>query len=257
MRTYVNVESVAPYVIDEGMALTPEQVPDALRRLRKRSRLSMATLARKIGMAGASSYQRYESDERLEYIVPSMVRLLEQALVGLGVPPITAEEVWELAGNLRSIEENLRPASPEFVNLTLAHSTISPYGARDLPIQGRARSGEDSYHFENGAQALAFTYRPMELYNVRDAYAVYVHGDSMHPRFKHGELVYVDPHRPAAPGDDVVIQLKNDQGFIKELVRRTARAVICKQFNPAGEVEYLAAEVRSVHLIITATKVRV
>lgn len=217
----------------------------------------MNQVALDLGYKGASGYQRYESPERREYLAPDFAQRLAAILAGKGVPPIARDEVLELAGNIRVIDDKFPSDAPQFTNLALAGQNISPYGQRDLPIYGQARGGDNRYYFENGAVALSHTFRPVELLNVRDAYGVYIHGNSMSPRFKHGELIYVDPHRPVSPGDDVVLQLHDGQGYIKELVRRTDRAVICRQHNPPAEIEYAATDVRSIHLIISATRVRV
>lgn len=239
------------------MPIDPRQTPEVLRRLVvERAGLSYERFARLIGLKGASSVQRYFTDERSTYLPVEWVRRVADNLAGLGAPPITREEVFELAGPLPTVstEDQKHTGVSE---ISLAARELSLYGAKDLPILGQGRAGDDSYVFENGASVRAYTMRPMELFNVRDAYAVYIHGDSMSPRFRHGELAYVDPARPPSPGDDVVIQMHDGQGFIKELVRRTARAVICRQHNPETTLEYRASDVRSIHLIVAATRVRV
>lgn len=133
----------------------------------------------------------------------------------------------------------------------------SVYGKRDRPIRGHARGmdGDEAYRFDS--DELGLTYRPVELLGVRDAYAVYVAGTSMSPRFEPGEMVYIDPNRPVKGGDDVVVQLADGQGYIKRLVRRTAKTLHCRQFNPARDCDYAADQVKAVHLIVGATRVRV
>jgi len=238
---------------------------DRLREMLSRARLSMAKAAKAIGYAGASSLQPYVAKDR-EWIDYGLAERLERVLVGKGEPPIAREEVFSLTGvnpvltpaSARVAERRQNPARPGLnATVEMAATGVAPFGMRDLPLLGEARGGGDEYFFGNGAEVLSLTYRPIELLTVKDAYAVYVHGTSMVPRFKPGELVYVDPVRPVAPGDDVVIQLQNGQGFVKELVRRTARAVICRQHNPPEELEYPSNEVNSVHLIVSMTRVRV
>ena len=244
------MEDVSPSMLHAGMAIEAHLIPDRLKQLREHAGLTMAAMARALGFKTASGYQRYEDRGRVDYLPYKYLAGFLSALVGRGVPPITRNEIMELFGNLNEAAENIG-------NITIAETELRPYGVRDLPILGQARAGDDSYVFESGAVAHAFSYRPIELLSLRDAYSVYVNGDSMSPRFRHGELVYVDPYRPPAPGDDVVIQLKNDQGYIKELVRRTGKVLRCRQHNPASEVDYQMEDVRSIHLIISSTKVRV
>lgn len=232
---------------------------DRLREMLHRAGLSYEAAAKACGYKRASSLQTYVDPTR-DFIKYDLVEKLARLLVGRGSPPITAEEVFSLAGVnpvITNTPRRMVSGRAEKVPVEFGAANVAPYGPRDLPILGQARGGDDEYFFGNGADVLSLAYRPIELLNVANAYAVYVHGDSMAPRFEPGELLYVDPVRPARPGDDVIVQMADGQGFVKRLVRRTQRIVICRQFNPEEEIEYLASQVRSVHLIISATRVRV
>lgn len=128
-------------------------------------------------------------------------------------------------------------------------------GAR-IPVYGQAMSGEDGEFVLNGNQ-IADVLAPPELQGVRDAYAVYVVGESMEPRYFAGETVYVNPHLPVRRGDYVVIQVRrgNDEtphGFIKRFISRDKDRVRLEQHNPATSVEFPTADVVSVHRIILA-----
>ena len=127
------------------------------------------------------------------------------------------------------------------------HSTFA--GPRDLPILGYVKAGGLGFFIGNGERQ-GVTVRPESLRDVATAYAVRVHDESMKPVVRPGNLLYVDPTRPVKPGDLVVIQLDDGQAFIKHLVRRTERAVICEQYNPAGEVKYAPGKVQAVHVVV-------
>ncbi len=129
-------------------------------------------------------------------------------------------------------------------------------GPRDLPILGHAKAGELGFFLGNGERQ-GVTVRPESLRDVAFAYAARVHDESMKPALKPGHLLYVDPTRPVKPGDLVVIQLHDGQAFIKELVRRTDKAVICAQYNPAIELKYPPAKIKAVHLVVQASFVDV
>ncbi len=99
--------------------------------------------------------------------------------------------------------------------------------------------------------------RPPALVGARDAYAIYYHGSSMEPRFRQGDVGVVDPRRPAAPGDDVVVQLRNSDGtedvmtvLVKELVRATGSYVELRQFNPQRVFRIPRARVAHLHRIV-------
>lgn len=111
--TASNVESV--YAKSEPLGMTQNDSPPAqLKRLRERSGLSMAALAKALGLKGASSYQRYEDDSlfKKDELPLHLVRELVKTLVGKGSPPITRGEILRLAGldnlsatQLRSMED--------------------------------------------------------------------------------------------------------------------------------------------------------
>lgn len=132
---------------------------------------------------------------------------------------------------------------------TLSFLPGRPTGPRDLPILGHTKAGETGFFIDQG-QTWGFAMRPENLRGVDGAYAVRVHDDSMSPRYEPGEVLQVDPYRQAKPGDHVIIQLTDDQAFIKRLVRRGGGVVVCVQLNPKKEVEYKQSAVKSVHLVV-------
>ena len=119
----------------------------------------------------------------------------------------------------------------------------------DLPVLGHGRGGRDGFFFDQGV-IVDRVERPASLRNVPDAYAVFMYGVSQEPRIRHGELCFVHPYQPPSPGDDVVVQLVNDEGFIKTYVREAASTLYCSQYNPPGEIEWPSDEVKAVHRIV-------
>jgi phage repressor protein C with HTH and peptisase S24 domain len=169
-----------------------------------------------------------------------------------GERQLKVAELPRIAGYL----EEPTPFLRERPVTSAGHRKHAAQGEPDLQILGNARGGSDGFFLDNGA-VHGYTPRPLDLVGIPEAYAVYMVGDSMTPAIKHGWLCYVNPLKPPAPGDDVVVQLSDGQGFIKELVRRTTKAVICKEYNPeAREISYPREQVASVHLIVSSTRVR-
>ncbi|MGU3417685.1 LexA family transcriptional regulator [Methylobacterium sp. D54C] len=131
---------------------------------------------------------------------------------------------------------------------------VPSYGP-PLDVLGVSRGGDDGKLVYNG-QVIETIPRPPQLENVDEAYATYVVGDSMRPRFKPGEKVWVHPHRPPRQGDDVVVQLHPEtegeppEGYIKEFVKITPNRLILSQHNPAHEIELDRRLVKSVHVIV-------
>jgi phage repressor protein C with HTH and peptisase S24 domain len=126
--------------------------------------------------------------------------------------------------------------------------------ARRLPVLGQGMGGKDGQFLMNG-QVVDDVMCPPGLENVPGAYAVFVDGDSMEPRYKAGEVVYVHPNRPVRKGDYVVVQIKgedNDQplGYIKRYEAFTPSTLILSQHNPSLELEFPRHTVVSVHRIV-------
>lgn len=126
----------------------------------------------------------------------------------------------------------------------------------DVPVYGVAVGGS-SADFQLNGEVVDYVRRPPGLTRSRRAFAIYVVGSSMEPRFEEGDLVFLNPDRPPRPGDDVVVQMRtNGHGpgdcYIKRLVRRTPSQWVCRQFNPEGEVTYSVDEVDRVFKVMTS-----
>ena len=76
-----------------------ETVGKRLRELRLRAGASLEQAAEAMGLSRASSAQHYEDDYKKSYIPMDKVRGLAPLLVGQGMPPISEEEVYALAGH--------------------------------------------------------------------------------------------------------------------------------------------------------------
>ena len=71
-------------------------------------------------------------------------------------------------------------------------------------------------------------------------FGFYAPDGSMAPRFKAGELIFVDPTRPAAPGDDALFMAKRSPGAVErvvagELVAATPTHFVFAQYARPGE----------------------
>lgn len=136
----------------------------------------------------------------------------------------------------------------------------------DLPVLGTAHggtvmivSGDDDTEVEQTlfepTQIIRYITRPRALSDARDAYAIYVEGESMYPRFGPGEMAVVDPRIPPRIGDDVIVQLSENGDdeihaiLIKRLVRRSASFVELEQFNPPATFRIDANRVKRLHRI--------
>ena len=94
--------------------------------------------------------------------------------------------------------------------------------------------------------------RPSFIMGQSNAYAVFVVGSSMEPRFKPGEILYVDPDVPIRQGADVVVQLNND-GELTAVVKQYKNAddskVRLAQLNPDKEIAFDKNMVTALHAV--------
>ncbi|EME71410.1 C repressor protein [Paramagnetospirillum caucaseum] len=129
---------------------------------------------------------------------------------------------------------------------------------RTLPVYGLAQGGDDGA-FEMNGSVLDYVEMPPALAGTKNPYGVYVSGESMSPRYEPGWLLHVHPHKPARPGDNVVVQIRaRDEhspplAYVKVLVsdhHKSGGKLIVRQFNPDKKLVWEGQEVVSVHKIV-------
>ncbi|MDP6475736.1 MAG: S24 family peptidase [Alphaproteobacteria bacterium] len=131
---------------------------------------------------------------------------------------------------------------------------------KNFPVRGIAVGGDGGEFTFNGTE-IDIVRRPLALIGVDNAFAVYVAGDSMAPRFEPGELLFVHPGRPPQPGDDVLVELHGKDGepgmcYLKRLVRRAGGKVVLGQFNPVREIRIDAKKVRAIFKVLTRAELQ-
>ena len=212
----------------------------------------MITRATKLRLARINTGQSAAQIARALGVAPPTYRAWER---GENRPPIdVARKICDLfeVDDMAELFEDAASSAPV--------ADVSPPapppqdGGRNLPVLGSARGGSDGFDLDNGAAAMSYTDRPANLIGVTDAYAVYVYGSSMEPRYFPGETLHVDPHRPARRGDFVVVQLAGadgeTHGVVKRFINRSDDKLVVEQFQPPQKITYAASAVRAVHLIV-------
>ena len=236
-----------------------------------RAGLVQASLAQRMEMKGASSIQRYlsEDDFKAPVISTKMAVRLEKALVGLGEPPITKSEIWALTGApIQPYESDVAPAPivEDDASVTRPKPNASfppkyqefPQG-QSIPLLGQSAGGPNGRFVLNGTE-VGRVFCPPMLEGVEGAYAVMVFGTSMEPRYFAGETVWVNPHLPVRSGDDVIAQFVGDEeglpadSYIKRFTSQSSKVLRLYQYNPdEGEehdLEFDADTVFSIHKIV-------
>lgn len=162
--------------------------------------------------------------------------------------PLVGADWAELLGEPPLPPSNVRPA-PDAPPLP-AFATWKD----DLPVYGCTQGGEDGVvPWDDASNFPAdMVRRPPGLAGAREAFAMYVVGTSMEPRYEEGERIYVHPRRPTPIGSYVMVIIRlpsapdQQRAMVKKLVGRKGGKVILEQFNPPRLIELEEATVERV-----------
>jgi len=196
-----------------------------------RAGLSQADLARHLRLAPSAVSRMLKGDRQM--------KLLEAAQTASFLGVSQDEVLRRASGGPR------RGGRPPLATTQLRQMT----GTEPIPVRSAARGGGDQEMFlEDGP--IGYTPRPSNLNGVRGAYAIYMIGDSMEPRYQQGWLLHVNPFKPAIRGRDVVVYKKDKAALIKQFVGWERDALVLRQLNPARELKIPREEVAEVHLVV-------
>jgi phage repressor protein C with HTH and peptisase S24 domain len=204
----------------------------------RRTGWSATELARRCAMA-PSTLNRFLHNERVTHALSarSLMKIAEASGVEL---PIDLGGVADAAGLAQGGSLGALPGG----------ARASGFGARrDLPVRGRAQGGPDGAVMLD-AEPIDWTWRPAELQGARDAFAMFVTGDSMGEVLREGATIFVHPSLPPRPGDFVVVEKTDHQALIKRLVRRADTGLVLRQYNPPRDFELSRADVLAIYRVI-------
>ena len=178
-----------------------KSVPDQFHTLFERTGLSLDVLAKRMGYKRASSIQRYLSadDFRGEYLKPEIVAKVSEAILGLGNPPITEQEILALGGPFL-----VRPKE------------------RTIPVISYVQAGQWTTTTEAYAEGNGYDEIRADKFIGENSFALDIKGTSMLPRFLEGDRIIIDPDIEPIPGDFVVAKEDRDGG------------AVFKQYRPRG-----------------------
>jgi phage repressor protein C with HTH and peptisase S24 domain len=193
--------------------LTHDQIWTALDRLAERGGLSPSGLARRSGLDPTTfnKSKRITPDGRERW-------------------PSTESVAKALAATNSSIDT--------FVQLI----GDSARTMRSVPLLGFAQAGSSGHFDESGFPAgKAWDEVALPAVNDEHAYALEISGDQMKPVYRDGDVIVVSPGTPIRRGDRVVVKTRDGEMMVKELKRRTAKALELQPLNPGRVDRTLAA----------------
>lgn len=207
-----------------------------LKELRELAGLTMRTVSESLGWS-LTRYQHYEDRYKRRFLPFELARNLDDLFSRHGVEP---GSVLALAG--------VDPSEPLPLKREATRPSIGSGGIKDLPVMGTVKGGSEGFYFNEG-EAKEFVERPAYLRGVSNAFALYVDGDSMEPRYFAGEMVYVNPNRPLTKSCFVAVEMQDGQGMIKQFHRRDDLEIVLKQFNPPREIILAVKDVKQIYRI--------
>jgi phage repressor protein C with HTH and peptisase S24 domain len=124
-----------------------------------------------------------------------------------------------------------------------------------LPVLGMAECGPDGWSMWNG-DIIDTIPRPSNLVGAPRAYAVYIVGDSMEPRYYSGELAHIHPGKPVTIGAFVLVQIRPEhdgdtpKAVVKRLIKRSTTKLVLEQYNPPKKFEIKTDDIVSIHRVV-------
>jgi phage repressor protein C with HTH and peptisase S24 domain len=105
--------------------------------------------------------------------------------------------------------------------------------AKSMPLLGLAQAGAGGY-FDDAGFPAGKGWDEIAFPQVTDehTYALEISGDSMTPAYRDGDTIIVSPSAPVRRGDRVVVKTRKGEVMVKELKRRTSRAIELRSINP-------------------------
>ncbi|HLH91221.1 MAG TPA: helix-turn-helix transcriptional regulator [Xanthobacteraceae bacterium] len=115
--------------------------------------------------------------------------------------------------------------------------------SRTLPLMGFAEAGEDRHFDERGfPEGSGWEELGFPAVEDRNAYALEIAGDVLRPVYRDGTFLVVSPSAAIRRGDRVVVKLRGGEVMVRELARKTAKAIELRALGAGQPDRTLATE---------------
>jgi transcriptional regulator with XRE-family HTH domain len=166
---------------------------------------------------------------------------------------------YKVEAGLRELSYDELPKAAEVLQTTVEYIVKGQSPAGTTPLYGLAESGTGIAqpdliplvtYDDAGRHVEGYAERPPCLRGVRNAYAIYVWDECMEPCYSPGELLYVNPAKPARSGRDVVILRRSGPPALRRLERHDGKHVFVKAMTETGATRIPIEEVSGLHLVV-------
>lgn len=176
---------------------------------------SQKDLADKVGVSQVAIKKIESGETRQSKFLPKVAKVLDLDLAELDV----------------SLQPGFAEDAPDF-SATIQESKILMPN-RDFPIYSAVEGGPGE--IIRSADPIDWHPRPAPVAHVRNAYGLYVVGESMSPEFEPGDIALVNPLLPAMGGKPCIFYAEmhgEARATIKRYVRATSQNWVVFQHNP-------------------------
>lgn len=128
-----------------------------------------------------------------------------------------------------------------------------PHTVDEIPIYSASGNGKNSVFSLDLTRAIGYAAAHPKQQRMNGAFAFYCVGESMSPRYDHGDLVYCLPNQPLRAGEDVLVTLiNNHDAMMGRLIKhdRTGQKLTFEQFQPSEKQSVSLKEVIEIYLIV-------
>lgn len=243
VRTYVEELGITPTELARMAGIAPSTLNRFLN-LNVDHLLSMTTMSKISGAHHAEMERRFK-EENPQLCSNEIAEESKKAVSKLNtrLPPFTVKNVVAYSKLERLDFGSDDPAA------ALKVFFRGELPVNELPVLGNSDGIEDGFSLKEGL-VQAYVPRPSFLSRTSSAYATYMNGTSMEPRYYAGEILYVNPSKPPRHSDYVLLTDQNDHGSVRQLVSRTSDEVVVRQWNPIKKIKIASSEVKYVHVVV-------
>lgn len=229
-----------------------------IKRYRMAKQLSQQALATECGWASQSRIGNYEKGTRepnlgdLEKIAKALGLTLSDLVAGGDQSNV--EGAHAAVHQHSKVQEDASGQWGMLGGVTTARERSATRQAA-VPLAANVRAVNAGF-FESQAFTPTYGAGYLDIHSEdATAYGLRILGDSMHPRLKNGELVLVEPNRPYASGDEVIVWIKDGKAMIREFIYQRDGLLRLDSINAGNAPLHIAQdEVESIHLVVGILK---
>ena len=141
-----------------------------------------------------------------------------------------------------SVAKALDATATNFDTFVALIADTNRNAAPAVPLLDFAQAGSGGF-FDDGGFPSGKGWDEIAFPSIDDehAYGLEIAGDSMLPAYRDGDVIIVSPTAPVRRGDRVVVKTREGEVMVKELARKTGKAIELKSLNVSHPDRTLAA----------------